>query len=151
MNLQEAFEKAWLTSSTTNISKEAAMNWFFEGVAAQKKEQPIRTADIEHFAKLRNANAQMDRYRQKSSNHRELYFIDFIRQFNKEKKVWLTPSEQEIEFAATQLEKMEEAGLRLDAWTITNIVAGRIAKYQDYAGFKFFDELVTSLYHRALK
>lgn len=150
-SLKEAFELAWLRTSTDQIAKEAAMNWFFEGVGAQKQMQPnVRLADAYQFAQLRNHGAPG--YRVGSGTSRQhRFFYDFVRRYNDDRKVTLTPTESEVEYAVTQLIKMESRGLKLDDWFVTNYLANRTSRHFDYPGFRMFNELMDSLYHRALK
>lgn len=146
--IQEAFEKAWEISSTNRITKEEAMNWFFEGVAAQKAiNSTIRTADVEKFAAMRNANPAGG-YRQGLNCHRTMFFYEFIRQLNLNKVDKLQPSLQEVAQAVHWLGVMERSGVTLTNLLITNYTKGNVLRYRDYPGFDDFDNVLKGIIAR---
>lgn len=113
------------------------MQWFFEGVAAQKAAQPgVRASDIVTFEAMRKPRV-VPAYREPGLGPDEVrrrFFLDLIRQHNHMFDVTLTPSEEDIEAGMGLLKLMAEQGLKTDSWVITNILAGRTGRIRDYKG-----------------
>lgn len=155
MTMQQKFEEAWGRASedgSRNVSQEAAMFWFYAGAAAQKQTSPpIRASDVvtlELMRKPREAPA----YREVGIGPDEMrrrFFLDLVRQHNLYFGITIHTDEDQIKFACECLKTLQEDGLKLESWVITNILANRVARILDYRGGQKLLQFIDALKHNA--